>query len=80
MPGRIAYADQETVFELGFLVGKLGRSRVAVFYQENAQFKRPTDYFDVLYTAFDGQLQWQEKLVRQMKTCGIVFREEPAKV
>ncbi len=64
-------ASQETVFELGFLVGKLGRARVAVFNEEIEKFKRPTEYFDVLYTAFDQGGHWQEKLVGQMKLAGI---------
>ncbi len=67
---------QETVFELGFLVGKLGRNRVAVFYEDVEKFKRPTEYFDVLYTPYDSVGQWQEKLLRQMKTAGLSLKEE----
>jgi hypothetical protein len=67
--------DPATVFELGFLVGKLGRTRVAVFYETNDRYKRPTEYFDVLYTAYDDAGQWQEKLLRQMRSCGIEIHE-----
>jgi hypothetical protein len=68
--------DQSTVFELGFLIGKLGRNRVVVIYEPNDQYKRPTEYFDVLYTSYDPDGHWQEKIIRQMRSCGIQIHEE----
>ena len=66
----------KTVFDLGFLVGKLGRNRVVVFYEEIDKFKRPTEYFDLLYVPFDASGRWQEKLMRHIKFCGVPFKPE----
>lgn len=63
---------QETVFALGFLVGKLGKSRVAVFYEEDSQFKRPTQFFDLLYTAYDQHGLWQKRLLNQLYGAGLL--------
>ncbi len=71
----LTVSSQETVFDLGFLVGKLGRSRVAVFYEEIEKFKRPTEYFDILYTAYDDKGMWQEKLYKQLNACGLIINE-----
>ena len=64
---------QETIFELGFLVGKLGKGRVAVIYEEGpTRFKRPTEYFDLLYTPFDTTGLWQKRLINQLYTHGLI--------
>ena len=65
-------SHQETIFELGFLVGKLGKSKVAVFYEESDRFKRPTEFFDLLYTDFDRHGHWQKRLLGQLLSAGII--------
>jgi len=62
-------ARQNVIFELGFFVGKLGRERVCVLYQEVANFEMPTDYSGVLYTPFDRKGRWQFDLVKELKAC-----------
>jgi Predicted nucleotide-binding protein containing TIR-like domain len=44
-------ARQNVVFELGFFIGKLGRTRVAVLYEEDVEL--PSDMSGVLYTLID---------------------------
>ncbi len=70
-------SSQKTIFELGFLVGKLGRNRVTVFYQDIERFKRPTEFFDLLYVLFNDQNFWQEQLIHQMKASGLDVTQEP---
>jgi predicted nucleotide-binding protein len=63
-------ARQNVIFELGFFVGKLGRNRVLVLYQEEKNFEMPSDYSGVLYTPYDKSGQWQHALVKELQTCG----------
>jgi len=61
---------QSVIFDLGFLVGKLGRDRVFVLYQDSRDFELPTDFFDVLYTPYSKLGGWQLELLRQLKKTG----------
>ena len=61
---------QQVVFELGFLVGKLGRDRVFVLYEEIKDFELPTDFFEVIYTSYHKDGGWSLELVRQLKKSG----------
>jgi predicted nucleotide-binding protein len=61
---------QSVIFDLGFLVGKLGRDRVFVLYQDTRDFELPTDFFDVLYTPYSKIGGWQLELLRQLKKAG----------
>jgi len=63
-------ARQNVIFELGFFIGKLGRNRVLVLYQEEENFEMPSDYSGVLYTPYDKLGQWQIELVKELKACG----------
>lgn len=63
-------ARQNVIFELGFFIGKLGRNRVLVLYQEEKNFKRPSDYSGVLYTPYDNSRRWQFDLIKELKACG----------
>lgn len=62
-------ARQNVVFELGFLMGKLGRERVFVLYVEQRNFELPTSYFEAIYTPYDRFGHWQFELVRRLKSC-----------
>jgi len=63
-------ARQNVIFELGFFIGKLGRNRVLVLYQEEKNFEMPSDYSGVLYTPYDDSGRWQFDLVKELKACG----------
>jgi len=60
---------QNVVLELGFFVGKLGRQRVSVLYDEGVEM--PSDYAGVLYIPLDGGGQWKVKLARELKSAGV---------
>ena len=62
-------AKQSVVFELGFLLGQLGRNRVFVLYHEEKNFELPTNYFEVIYTSYDHLGHWQFELARRLKNC-----------
>ena len=62
-------ARQNVVFELGFLIGKLGRNRVFVLVRDENNFELPTNYFDAIYTPFDRMGHWQFDLIRQLNNC-----------
>jgi predicted nucleotide-binding protein len=57
------------VFELGFYVGSLGRSRVAVLYEEGVEL--PSDMNGVLYTPLDGGGAWKPELATELRAAGI---------
>ncbi|MBI5686898.1 MAG: nucleotide-binding protein [Verrucomicrobia bacterium] len=63
-------ARQNVVFELGFFIGKIGRSKVAALYREQAGFEKPSDVEGVAYTAFDLAGNWRFEIVRELKACG----------
>lgn len=63
-------ARQNVIFELGFFIGKLGRNRVLVLYQEEKNFEMLSDYSGVLYTPYDNSGQWRLDLVKELKACG----------
>jgi predicted nucleotide-binding protein len=60
-------ARQNVVFELGFFIGQLGRSRVAVLYEEKVE--TPTDISGVLWTSLAGE--WKLGLARELQAAGI---------
>ena len=61
---------QDVVFELGFLLGKLGRSNVLVFQRECQNFESPTDFEGMKVTAFDDRDSWKLALIRELTNCG----------
>jgi CAP12/Pycsar effector protein, TIR domain len=58
-------ARQNVVFELGFFIGALGRSRVAVLYEEGVEL--PSDMNGILYTILDAQGAWKLSLGRELR-------------
>ncbi len=62
-------ARQNVIFELGYFIGQLGRSRVAVLYSDGVEL--PSDMNGVLYTPADKAGAWRLKLAREMKAAGI---------
>ena len=60
-------ARQNVVFELGYFVGKLGRSRVCPLVRE--PLERPSDIHGVVYIPFD-EGNWKIHLVKELKNLG----------
>jgi predicted nucleotide-binding protein len=67
---------QEVVFELGFLLGKLGRDNVLVFQRECQNFEVPTDFEGIKVTAFDDRDSWKLALIRELKNCGYTVDDD----
>jgi predicted nucleotide-binding protein len=61
---------QDVIFELGFLLGKLGKSNVLVFFKECANFEIPTDFEGLRVVAFDDRDSWKLALIRELTNCG----------
>ena len=61
---------QDVVFELGFLLGKLGKGNVLVFFRECSNFEIPTDFEGIKVTAFDDRDSWKLALIRELTNCG----------
>lgn len=60
-------ARQNVVFELGYAIGKLGRDRVCVLYEDGVEL--PSDYYGVQFIPFAGG--WHLPLVAELKAAGI---------
>ncbi len=61
---------QEVVFELGFLLGKLDKGNVLVFFRECANFEVPTDFEGMKTVAFDELDSWKLALIRELGNSG----------
>jgi len=62
---------QNVIFELGYFVAKLGRSRVAVLYEPGVQL--PSDYAGVTYTGVDPGGRWEYDLLRELRAANLSF-------
>ena len=62
-------ARQNVILELGFFLGKLGRKRVCVLYQETVEI--PSDYAGVIFVPFDAAGAWRFTLARELKASGL---------
>jgi predicted nucleotide-binding protein len=58
-------ARQNVVFELGYFIGRLGRSRVCALYREGVEI--PSDYSGVAYIPMDDKGGWRLDLAKEMK-------------
>ncbi len=61
---------QDVVFELGFLIGKLGKDHIIVLYRECSNFECPTDFEGLKLAAFDDRESWKLALIRELTNCG----------
>jgi predicted nucleotide-binding protein len=61
-------ARQNVVLELGFFVGKLGRSNVLALYDESVEL--PSDYRGVEYVRIDAEGAWKLRLAKELKAAG----------
>jgi predicted nucleotide-binding protein len=63
-------ARQNVVFELGFFVGRLGRSRVVVLYEEGVEL--PSDFKGVVYISISDD-SWRYKLLQELRSAGLTY-------
>ena len=61
-------ARQNVILELGYFLGRLGRSRVCVVYQAGVEI--PSDYTGVLYVKVDEGGAWKLELAKELKAAG----------
>ncbi len=61
-------ARQNVVLELGYFIGKLGRSRVLPLYSEDVEL--PSDIHGLIYTPLDSSENWKFSIVRELKAAG----------
>jgi predicted nucleotide-binding protein len=64
-------ARQNVVFELGFLIGRLGPSRVAALVK--GEVERPSDFDGVGYITLDSAGGWKGLLARELKAARVPF-------
>lgn len=62
-------ARQNVVLELGYFLGRLGRSRVCALYQAGVEI--PSDYSGVLYVELDERGAWKWELAKELKAAGL---------
>jgi predicted nucleotide-binding protein len=61
---------QDVVFELGFLLGKLGKGNLLVLCREFIDFEGPTDFEGMKVIVFDDRDSWKLALIRELINCG----------
>lgn len=61
-------ARQNVVLELGYFVGKLGRSRVCAL--KRSDIEVPSDFGGIVYVTFDQGGGWKETLGRELQASG----------
>ena len=62
-------ARQNVILELGYFIGKLGRSKVMAL-KKGDDLEVPSDLSGVVYTPFDDHGAWAMKLVNELKAAG----------
>jgi len=62
-------AQQSVVFELGYLIGRLGTRRVRALY--SGEVELPSYYQGILYTKLDTAGAWRWEMAREMKAAGV---------
>lgn len=62
-------ARQNVILELGFFLGKLGRSKVCALYEPGVEM--PSDYGGVLFVELDPAGAWRMQLARELRTAGL---------
>ena len=74
--GERARADQNLIFDLGYLVAKLGPERVTVLSQRGTEL--PRQHPGVSYTELDAGGQWRNGLLGGLRNAGLAF--DPSKL
>ena len=63
-----ARARQNVILELGFFLGRLGRSKVCSLYEVGVEL--PTDLDGILWVELDVSGGWKTKLIRELQAAG----------
>jgi predicted nucleotide-binding protein len=63
-------ARQNVIMELGYLTGKLGRSRVCAL--KKGHLEVPSDIVGVLYKSVDDSGKWKRELQQELVAAGLV--------
>jgi predicted nucleotide-binding protein len=64
-------ARQNVIFEMGYFIGRIGRSHVFPLKAGNVEI--PSDYAGVVYTDMDARGAWKAELVRELKSVGFAI-------
>lgn len=62
-------ARQNVILELGYFLGRLGRSRVCALYRDGVEV--PSDYSGVLYVMLDANGGWRLQLAKELKASSL---------
>ena len=62
-------ARQNVVFEFGYFIGKLSRSRVCALVEDGLE--KPSDLDGIVYIPLDGPGAWKIALAKEMKRVGL---------
>lgn len=80
-PDEQAYrARQNVVLELGMLLSKLGRSRVAILLQQRENMERPSDIQGLIYIPFKDNLEKDAGLLLAKEMAAAGYKIDVAKV
>jgi predicted nucleotide-binding protein len=63
-------ARQNVIFEHGYLIAKLGRSKVCAILEDDS-IERPGDISGIVYKTFDNDGNWKYNVAKEMVACGI---------
>lgn len=69
-------ARQNVVFETGYFMGKLSRSKVVMLYREDDNFEKPSDLKGLLYIAYNSDDKWELDIAREMISAGLKVKLE----
>ncbi len=72
----ILRARQNVILEIGYFLGKLGKSRVRLLKRGDVEI--PSDLSGILYEDYDDGGNWRIKLLRELKAAGIEFDVDKA--
>lgn len=61
-------ARQNVIMEMGYFMGKLGRSRVFILLEEGVEI--PSDNDGIVYTSLDKRGYWKYELIRELRAAG----------
>lgn len=64
-------ARQNVIFELGFFIGQMGKSRVIALREEISDFEEPSDYKGIAYIPYSNSNDsWKGKIGQELKGAG----------
>jgi hypothetical protein len=69
LQGQTARVRQNVLFELGYMIGKLGRANVCVLYEPGVEV--PSDYAGAKFIRLDNEWDWKLNLTVALKEAGL---------